>query len=75
MPLSSTLKASENPLIFPWGSLVFDSSRLASIVPGQMASTFTVDALGSTLPIVMVVALRAQRFRSPYTFFSLGPAV
>ncbi|GKF92978.1 hypothetical protein Tco_0279697, partial [Tanacetum coccineum] len=65
MALSSTLKASENSLIFPLGSLVIvGSSRLAFAVPGRMASPLAVGAFGSTLPIMVIVALRAQRFRS-----------
>ncbi|GKA49322.1 hypothetical protein Tco_0742395 [Tanacetum coccineum] len=35
MALSSTLKASENSLIFPLGSLVVGSSRLASTILGH----------------------------------------
>nr|GEV06192.1 ribonuclease H-like domain-containing protein [Tanacetum cinerariifolium] len=36
----------------------------ASTVPSRMASPLAVGAFGTTLPIMMVVALRAQRFRS-----------
>ncbi|GJV01270.1 hypothetical protein Tco_1334839 [Tanacetum coccineum] len=45
MALSSTLKASDTPLICPWGSLVVGSSRLTSTVPGQMAIPLAVGAL------------------------------
>ncbi|GKG04584.1 hypothetical protein Tco_0314971, partial [Tanacetum coccineum] len=77
MALSSTLKVSNTPLIFPWGSLII-SSRMASTVLGQMAIPLAVGALGSTLPIVMRVAYRAQRFRSSAYFLfhmpnSIGP--
>ncbi|GJX94990.1 putative reverse transcriptase domain-containing protein [Tanacetum coccineum] len=56
MPLNSTLKASDNPLNHPGGSLVVSSSSWTSIVTGQMANLLAVVALGSTLPIMMVVA-------------------
>ncbi|GKE87020.1 hypothetical protein Tco_1564495, partial [Tanacetum coccineum] len=60
MTLISRLKASENSLTYPLGSLVVDNSRLASIVLSEMANPITVGALGSTLSIMMVVAFRAQ---------------
>ncbi|GKB83817.1 hypothetical protein Tco_0950712 [Tanacetum coccineum] len=47
--MSSTLKASENPLVFPLSSLVVvGSSRLAFTVTGQMANPFAVGAFRST---------------------------
>nr|GEY63785.1 hypothetical protein [Tanacetum cinerariifolium] len=54
-----------NPRGFIYQNKDKQNSRLASTVPGQMASPLTIGALRNTLPIVMVVAFRAQRFRSP----------
>ncbi|GJS26686.1 hypothetical protein Tco_0487306, partial [Tanacetum coccineum] len=73
MALSSTLKASENSLICPLGSLVVGSSRLTSTVLGEMASPLAVGTLRSTLSIMMVVAFRAQRFRSSIWFLFPRP--
>ncbi|GJX23796.1 hypothetical protein Tco_0228241 [Tanacetum coccineum] len=74
MALSSTLKASENSLICPLGSLVVvGSSRLTSAVLGRMAYPFAIGALRSTLPVMVIVAFRAQRFSSSVRFLFTRP--
>ncbi|GKC24472.1 hypothetical protein Tco_1026622, partial [Tanacetum coccineum] len=61
MDRSSTLKESENSLIGPVGFLdVVGSNRLASAISRRMASPFAIGAFGSTLPIMVIVALGAQ---------------
>ncbi|GKA92034.1 hypothetical protein Tco_0813959 [Tanacetum coccineum] len=62
--LDSTLKASDNSWIFPLGPLVIVvvvivvvSSRSNFIVTGRVTNLFTVSALLSTWPIVVIIAL------------------
>ncbi|GJU95752.1 hypothetical protein Tco_1320508 [Tanacetum coccineum] len=74
MTLSSTLIASENSLVCPLGSLVVvGSSRHGFTVTGQMANPFAVSALGSTWPIMVIVALGEQRFDSSVRFLLTRP--
>ncbi|GKF27393.1 hypothetical protein Tco_0083287 [Tanacetum coccineum] len=70
--------ASDTPLSVSVNTLVVGSSSWTPTVAGQMAIPLTVGALGSTLPIMMLVAFGARRFRSPVHFLfprprSIGP--
>nr|GEZ68290.1 hypothetical protein [Tanacetum cinerariifolium] len=56
------------------GPLVVGSNMPAFTVTGQMANPFVVSALGSTRPIMVIVAFRAQRFRSSVRFLLARPS-
>nr|GEU59295.1 hypothetical protein [Tanacetum cinerariifolium] len=67
VPLIPTFIASEV-------SLIVSSSRTPTVM-GQMANSVALVAFGSTRTIMVIVAFRARWLRSPYGFFSPGPAV
>ncbi|GKD26499.1 hypothetical protein Tco_1232713 [Tanacetum coccineum] len=64
--MSSTLKASENSRICSWGSLVVVVVVVGicrtPTVSGQMANSVALVAFGSTLPIMVIVAVRIKNF-------------